>query len=234
MKKDALKAAFPYTIPVGLGYLFLGLSYGFLTASKGFSRLYPTITSIFIYAGSMEFVTIELMLSAFNLPAALMMTLLVNARHLFYGLAMLDRYKDCGKKKFYMIFSLSDETFALTSSVDPPEGIDRSRFYFWISFLDQVYRVLSTSLGGLIGSLIKFNTQGIDFVMTALFMIIFLGHWEKKEKKESALVGLLASFLCLVLFGDENFMIPAMVIIVVVFALKANFEEKKEEVYDHC
>ena len=134
MKKKAFKAAFPYTLPICVGFLFLGMSYGFMMRSKGFSFVYPLCMSFFIYAGSMEFVTANLLLSAFNPVYAFFLTLMVNARHLFYGLSMLGKYKGLGKKRFFLIFALCDETFSVVSSVEPPEDVEKGLFYFFITF----------------------------------------------------------------------------------------------------
>ena len=213
MKTNALKAAFPHTIPVFTGYLVLGISYGVLMTASGFPFWIPIVTSLAIFAGSMEFVLVNLLLSSFNLLQAFMMTILINARHLFYGLSMLDRYKGMGLKKLYLIFGLTDETFSINCSMDPPADVDRGLFYLFVTLLDHSYWFLGATLGGLFGSILHFNTEGLDFVMTAMFVVIFLEQWKKDSNHLSALIGVVLPVICLILFGADSFMIPAMIAI---------------------
>ena len=213
MKIRALKAAFPHTIPVFTGYVFLGISYGVLMTASGFPFWIPMVTSLCIFAGSMEFVLVNLLLSGFNLLQAFLMTLLINARHLFYGLAMLDKYKSMGLKKLYLIFGLTDETFSINCSVDPPQGVDRGWFCFFVTLLDHSYWFLGATLGGIFGSILHFNTEGLDFVMTAMFVVIFIEQWKKDSNHLSALIGVALPIVCLMIFGAESFMIPAMIAI---------------------
>ena len=218
----ALKAAFPLTIPVFAGYCFLGMSYGFLMKSSGFPFWYPILTSMVIFAGSMEFMTVNLLLGAFDLVQALALTLMINARHLFYGLSMLGKYAHMGKKKPYLIFGLTDETFSVNCATEPPDDVDRGWFYFLITLLDHSYWVLGATLGGIFGSLISFNTEGLDFVMTALFVVILLEHLLTTADKRSAFSGMALSLAMLILFGADGFMLPAMasILIVLTFAAK--------------
>lgn len=213
MKRQALKAAFPYTIPVLTGYLFLGISYGVLITSSGFPFWMPMLTSLTVFAGSMEFVLVNLLLDGFNLLQAFLMTLMINARHLFYGISMLDRYKGMGWKKLYLIFGLTDESFSVNCVTDPPEGVDHGWFVFFVTLLDHCYWFTGASLGGIFGSIIHFNTEGLDFVMTAMFVVIFLEQWMKEKSHLSSLLGLLMPVLCLLIFGADSFMIPAMIAI---------------------
>ena len=213
MKRRALKAAFPYTIPVMTGYLFLGISYGVLMTSSGFPFWMPMLTSTVIFAGSMEFVLVNLLLDGFDLLQAFLMTLMINARHLFYGISMLDRYRGTGWKKLYLIFGLTDESFSVNCVTDPPADVDRGWFAFFVTLLDHCYWFAGASLGGLFGSLIRFNTEGLDFVMTAMFVVIFLEQWKKEKNHTSAILGLVLPILCLILFGADRFMIPAMIAI---------------------
>lgn len=180
MKKKAFKAALPHTLPICVGFLFLGMSYGFLMKSKAFSFLYPMLMSLFIFAGSMEFVTIELLLSSFNPLYAFLLALMVNARHLFYGISMLDIYKNVGAKKAYLIFGLCDETFSVNCAVTPPPDVDKGWFMFFVTLLNHIYWVVGATLGALLGYVICFDTTGIEFVMTALFTVMFLNQWEEK------------------------------------------------------
>ena len=230
MKRKALKAAFPYTIPVMTGSLVLGISYGVLMTASGFPFWMPMITSLFIFAGSMEFVLVNLLLSGFNLLQAFLMTLMINARHLFYGISMLERYRGMGFKKLYMIFGLTDESFSVNCVTDPPEGVDRSWFMFFVTLLDHGYWFLGTTLGGIFGSLVHFNTEGLDFVMTAMFVVIFLEQWKKDRNHLSAFLGLALPIICLLIFGADSFMIPAMLAILAGLALCRKRLEKEDTV----
>ena len=219
MKRKAFKAAFPLTVPIAVGFLFLGMSYGFLMRSKGFSFVYPMLMSMFIFAGSMEFVTVDLLLSAYNPLYAFLLTLMVNARHLFYGLSMLDKYKDVGWKKFYLIYGMCDESFTINCAVTPPEGIDRGWFMFFVTLLNQLYWVSGATLGALLGYVIHFNTTGIEFVMTALFVVMFIDQWNEAKDHRSALIGVSCSLVCLPIFGSGSFILPAMALIILCFTL---------------
>ena len=220
MKKKAFRAAFPYTLPICIGFLFLGMSYGFMMRSKGFSFVYPLFMSMFIFAGSMEFVTCNLLLSAFNPIAAFFLALMVNARHLFYGLSMLEKYKNTGWKKPYLIFGMCDETFSVNCTAKIPEDVDEGWFMFFVTLLNQICWVGGATLGALLGYVIHFDTTGIEFVMTALFVVMFLNQWEEKgADHKAALTGVGASLLCLLVFGGQNFILPAMALIIVCFLL---------------
>lgn len=226
MKRKALRAAFPLTIPIAIGFLFLGMSYGFLMRSKGFSFLYPMLMSLFIFAGSMEFVTVNLLLSAFNPLYAFFLTLMVNARHLFYGISMLDKYRNTGLKKYYLIYGMCDESFTINCTVSPPKGVDKGWFMFFVTLLNHSYWVIGSTLGALLGYVIHFNTKGIEFVMTALFVVMFMNQWEETKDHRSALIGVLCSFVCLLIFGSANFILPSMALIILCFI----FARKKMEV----
>ena len=224
MKKKAFKAALPHTIPICIGFLFLGISYGFLMRSKGFSFLYPMLMSLFIFAGSMEFVTVNLLLSAFYPLYAFFLTLMVNARHLFYGISMLDKYKNTGWKKLYLIYGMCDESFTINCAVTPPPDIDKGWFMFFVTMLNQIYWVCGSTLGALLGYVIHFDTTGIEFVMTALFVVMFINQWDDAADHKPALTGLGCSLACLLLFGSDNFILPAMALIIVCFLLSRKKE----------
>ena len=219
MKVKALKAAFPYTIPVMIGYLFLGIGFGILLTGKGYPWWLSPLMALFIYAGSMQFVAIDIFSKAFNPLNALILTLTVNARHLFYGLSMLTKFKDMDQKKPYLIFALTDETYSLLCSTEPPQGIDRNWFYFFIALLDQIYWVTGCTLGSVAGSLVKFNTTGIDFVMTALFVVIMVEQWESSKNHLPVLIGIGVSAICLLLFGKDLFILPSMISILVIVTI---------------
>ena len=226
MKRRALRAAFPHTVPILTGFLFLGITYGVYMSSLGFSWIYPTMMALTIFAGSMEFVTANMLLGAFNPLQAFAMTLMVNARHLFYGLAMLDRFRGLGWKKLYLIFGMCDETFSVTCSVRAPEGVDEGWFMTFVTLLDQLYWVLGAALGGLCGTLLTLNTEGLDFVMTAMFVVIFLENWLKEENHTSSLLGLALPLVCLVLFGAQSFILPSMAaILLALTALRGRLEK---------
>lgn len=224
----ALKAAFPYTIPIFAGFWFLGLTYGIYMNVSGFSFWYPMLMSLTIFAGSVEFVAVNLLMGAFNPIQALVMTLMINARHLFYGISMLDKFKGMGLKKIYLIFGMCDETFSINYTADIPKDVDRDWFMFFVTFLNHMYWFTGSTLGGIFGSLITFNTEGLDFVMTAMFVVIFMEQWLKEKDHTSALPGLGLSVLCLLAFGSENFIIPSMLAILAVLSLLRKNLEKKE------
>ena len=217
--KKAFIAAFPHTIPIFAGFWFLGMAYGIYMNVSGFSFLYTLIMSMFIFAGSMEFVTVSLLLGAFNPLQALLLTLMINARHLFYGISMLDKYRHTGWKKPYLIFGMCDESFSINYTARIPQGIDRSWFMFFVTFLNHIYWVSGALLGCLFGSFIHFNTQGLEFVMTAMFVVIFMEQWLNENSHLSSLIGLGISVGCLVVFGAENFIIPSMLMILGVLTL---------------
>ena len=170
----ALRAAFPFTIPIMAGFLFLGMTYGVYMVQSGFRFWYPMLTSLTVFGGSLEFVIVTLLQGAFNPLQALIMTLMIQARHLFYGITMLDRYRGTGLKKLYLIFGLCDETFSVNCAADIPPHVDRGWFMFFVTLLDQFYWFTGATVGALCGMLIRFNTRGLDFSMTALFVVIFM------------------------------------------------------------
>lgn len=213
MLKKAFTTAFPYTIPIFAGFWFLGITYGIYMNVSGFSFWYPMLMSVTIFAGSIEFVTVNMLLGAFNPLQAFVMTLMINARHLFYGISMLDKFRGVGRKKFYLIFGMCDETFSINYTADIPEDVDRGWFMFFVTLLNHFYWFSGATLGGIFGSLINFNTEGLEFVMTAMFVVIFLEQWLKEKDHMSSLIGLGISILCLIAFGADNFIIPAMLAI---------------------
>lgn len=210
-KIRALRVAFPGTIPVMTGYLFLGIAFGILLNAKGYGPLWALLMSLLIYAGSMQYVAVSLLVSAFNPMAAFVMTLMVNARHLFYGLSMLDRFKNTGKLKPYLIFGLTDETFSVLCGPEPEAGVSKAWYMFWVTFLDQCYWIAGSVAGALLGTMISFNTKGLDFVLTALFVVIFTGQWQETREHRPAIIGVGVTVLCRLVFGSNSFIIPAMV-----------------------
>ena len=215
----ALRAALPKTLPIFAGFWFLGMSYGILMKVNGFSFLYPMLMALTIFGGSLEFVAASLLMGSFAPLQTLLVTLMIQARHLFYGISMLEKYKGTGWKKFYLIFGMCDESFSINYSASIPEGIDRSWFMFFVTLLNHLYWISGATLGGLIGNFITFNTEGLDFVMTAMFVVIFIEQWLKEKKHYTALIGVFASVLCLIIFGAESFIIPTMAVIFIMLAL---------------
>ncbi len=217
--RRALRAAFPYTVPILAGFLFLGVTYGMYMHALGFEAVYPMLMSLTIFAGSMEFVTADLLLGAFDPLRALMMTLAVNARHLLYGLAMLDKYRGLGRKRIYLIFGLCDESFSINCAARIPPGVDRGWFMFFVTLLNHLYWVLGATLGGVFGSVLTLDTSGLDFAMTAMFVVFFVEQWQKDRNHLSALAGLGVSAACLAAFGPDGFVIPSMLAILCVLTL---------------
>ena len=209
----SFKAAFPCTIPILAGFLFLGMAYGIYMNVSGFSFVYPMIMAAVIFGGSLELLAAQMLLSPFAPLQVLMVSLMIQARHLFYGISMLDKFKDMGWKKFYLIYGMCDETFSINCTAEIPGDCDRGWFYFFVTLLNQLYWVGGATLGGLLGNLITFDTKGLDFVMTAMFIVIFLEQWLKEKHHFSEWAGLASSAACLLIFGKDNFMIPAMICI---------------------
>lgn len=229
MKQKALKAAFPHTIPILTGYLFLGMAYGFLMHIKGFGVGLTALTSAVVFAGAMQYAGVTLLTSAFHPLYALLLTLIINARHIFYGIAMLEKYKDAGKLKPFLIFGLVDETFSINCANQPPEGVDRKWFYFFVTLLNYIYWLASSIAGNVIGNFITFKIEGVEFVLTALFVVIFIDQWTENKKHGAALTGLLCSAACLIIFGSEHFLIPAMILIVLTLTIFKKHIEKETQ-----
>ena len=201
------------------GFLFLGASYGIYMRVSGFSFVYPMLMALTIFGGSLEFVAVTMLLGSFAPLQTLVMTLLIQARHIFYGISMLEKYKNTGLKKLYLIFGMCDESFSINCSADIPEDVDKGWFMFFVTLLNQSYWVFGATMGGLLGSLIPFNTDGIEFVMTAMFVVIFLEQWLKEKQHYSSLIGVLTSAACLIIFGADSFMLPTMVCILCLLSL---------------
>ncbi len=217
MDKKTIGAALRASLPVMAGYIVLGMGFGVLLADKGYSWLWALLMSATIYAGSMQYAALDLISGGASLITCGLMTLMINARHFFYGLSMLDKYQDAGKKKPYLIFALTDETYSLVCS-PAPEGANATDYYFWVSLLDQLYWILGSVLGGLLGPILPFDSTGMDFAMTALFVVIFVEQWQSAKNHVPALLGLGISLACLLLLGPTNFVIPSMILITLALA----------------
>lgn len=213
--KKTIKYAFIQSVPVMAGYIVLGIGFGILLADKGYSAWWAVLMSLTIYAGSLQYVGVNLLTSGAGLLSTALISLMVNARHLFYGISMLKPYEKTGIKKGYLIFALTDETYSLVCGQrEYPEGVEEKNYFFWVSLLDQCYWIIGSLIGGLIGNTLEFNSAGIDFSMTALFVIIFVEQWEKAKNHIPAITGLVVSVVCLLIFGAEQFLIPSMIGIV--------------------
>ncbi len=224
--KRVLKQALISTLPVLTGYLVLGFGFGIILKANGFSILLAAAMSLFIYAGSMQYAAIGLLTGGASLITAALTTLAVNARHIFYGISMIDRYKSAGLKKPYLIFALTDETYSLVCHDNPDiSESERINYCFFVSLLDHIYWVSGTLLGAVAGTIIKFNSAGLDFALTALFITIFLEQWLTSKKHSPALIGLLVSVASLVLFGADKFLIPAMLIIALLLCISKEGKE---------
>lgn len=227
MKKKAIRTAFLDTIPVMTGYVFLGFGFGILLHQSGYGALWCLAMSLFIYAGSMQYMAVSLLSGGAGLLTAALTTFVVNARHLFYGISMLDKYKGTGLKKLYLIFGMCDESFSINYTAKIPENVDKGWFMLFITLLNQLYWVTGSTLGGIFGSFLHFNTEGLDFVMTAMFVVIFLEQWLKDKDHISSCLGLALPLLCLILFGADHFLLPAMAALLAVLSLMRPFLEPR-------
>lgn len=213
MQKNAARAAFLDTVPVMTGYVFLGFGFGIVMHQSGYGALWSIAMSLLIYAGSMQYVAVGLLTGGAGFLTTALTTIVVNARHLFYGISMVEGYKGAGKKKPYMIFALTDETYSLVSRKQLPEGISHHRYCFLVSLFDHCYWVGGTALGALAGNLLPINFTGIEFVLTALFVTIFVEQWLSTKQHLPAVIGVAATAACLLIFGKNVFLIPSMALI---------------------
>ncbi|TLD97298.1 branched-chain amino acid ABC transporter permease [Helicobacter jaachi] len=208
----ALKDAFPHTIPIMLGYIFMGMAFGILLQKEaGYGALWALMMSIIIYGGATQFISVGLIAGGVGLWESFVIVSMINARQIFYSISMLEHFKQMGKLRYYMIYSLTDETLALLNLKTPKQGINKSYFEFFISFLNQIYWIVGCVLGALVGSSVDFNPQGLDFMMGAIFIVIFIEQWRKKSMRKSALIGIGVSLICLYIFGAQHFLIPSLI-----------------------
>ena len=210
-KQSAFRAAFPKTLPIMAGYVVLGFGFGLLLQSKGYHFLWAVLMSLTVYGGSLQFVAVDLISAGAGLLHTALMSLIIQARHLLYGISMLKHYRKVGRKKPYLIFALTDETYSLVCSGEVPDGVEKGAYYLWISLLNQCYWVIGSALGGLFGQVVHINTTGVEFAMTALFVVVLTDNLLKKESRLPALIGLGVAFVCLLVFGAGNFLIPSMI-----------------------
>ena len=229
VRREDIRKAFIASVPVMAGYIVLGAGFGIVLETTGLGLIWAVAMSVFIYAGSMQYVAIELITGGASLITTALTTLMVNARHLFYGISMVDKYKGAGKKKPYLIFALTDETYSLVCSDESVKDVNNKYlYYFTVSLLNQIYWITGTVIGSLSGRMINFSTEGIDFALTALFVTIFTEQWISEKNHGPAIAGLASSILCLVVFGKDNFLIPAMCCIVAVLGFMRKMQGKAE------
>lgn len=226
--KHAFRKAFPYTIPVLTGYLFIGIAFGVMYAEKGYSFLWAILMSLLVYAGSGQYLAVNFFTPGISFVQVIFMTLMVNIRHIFYGISLLDKFNQMGKKRWYMIFGLTDETYSLLCTTKIPEGVEEEKFLFAISIMNQSYWVIGSAIGGLAGSFLPFNSEGIDFAMTALFVVIFVEQWMDAKNRIPETIGVAAAFLCLQIFGADSFVLPSMLLIIMIlFAGRRKLDGKE-------
>ena len=233
MDRKTLAAAFPATVPVLMGYLAIGMAFGLMLQTAGYGVGWALLMSLTIYAGSGQYLGVSLLATGAHLSQVAFLTLMINFRHLVYGLSMLEKFRGMGLLKFYMIFSLTDETYALLSAAKVPQGVDEHRYYFAVAMLDHSYWIAGSVLGSVLGSALGFDTTGVDFAMTALFLVIAVGQWKKAGSHLPALLGGGATLLSLLVVGAEDMLLPALgMIIILLTVLRRRLEEvpeKKEE-----
>lgn len=219
MNKKAFRVAFLDTIPVLTGYLFLGMGFGILLSESGYNVLWAFFMALFIFAGSGQYLAVSLLAGGSSLISTAIATFLVNARHIFYGISLIDTYKGAGKKKPYMIFALTDETYSLVTQNQPPAGMSRHKYCFLVSVLDHIYWICGCVLGSLAGALLPISFEGVEFVLTALFVTMFVEQWLSSKNHLPPLIGVASTLLCLVLFGRDIFLIPSMALIAVLLTV---------------
>lgn len=212
--KNAFKKAFPYTIPVLTGYLFIGTAFGVMYAEKGYSFLWAILMSIMVYAGSGQYLAVNFFTPGISFVQVIFLTFMVNVRHIFYGISLLERFNKIGKSRWYMIFALTDETYSLLCTTKTPKGVDEAKFLFAISVLDHSYWVIGSAIGAIAGTLLPINSEGIEFAMTALFVVIFIEQWMEKKNRIPEMIGVVTAIGGLLLFGADNFVLPTMLAIV--------------------
>ena len=225
LKNRTIRQAFFKSIPVLAGYVVLGIGFGILMRDAGYGVLWTAAMSLFIYAGSLQYVGVGLLTGGASVLTSAITSLMVNARHLFYSISMIDKYKDAGQYKPYMIFALTDETYSLLCDGMTPSGVDTNQYRFLVSIFNHSYWVTGSVIGSLLGAVLPFSTEGIEFSMTALFVAAFTEQWLTTKDHVPALTGLICTLLCLIVFGKDNFLIPAMLLITLVLTLLRGREE---------
>lgn len=226
--KKAFRKAFPYTIPVLTGYLFIGIAFGVMYAEKGYSFLWAILMSVLVYAGSGQYLAVNFFVPGISFVQVIFLTFMVNIRHIFYGISLLEKFNKIGLKRWYMIFALTDETYSLLCTTNVPEDVDESKFLFAISVMDHFYWVLGSAIGAIAGTVLPINSEGIDFAMTALFVVIFIEQWMDKKNRIPEIIGVVVAIAALILFGANNFVLPAMLAIVALLFVGRKKLDKEE------
>lgn len=219
MKKQAMKQVFKDTLPVLTGYLFLGAGFGILLRETGYGIGWAFFMSLFMFAGSGQYLAVSLLAGQAHLISTAIATLLVNARHLFYGISLVDDYKNAGPRKNYMIFGLTDETYSLVTQNQPPEGMSRHAYCFWVTLCDHIYWICGCVLGNVLGATLPISFEGVEFVLTALFVTMFVEQWLSNTNHRPAVIGVMSTILCLLIFGKEIFLIPSMTLIALLLVI---------------
>ncbi len=224
----ALKTSFKYSLPVLFGYIPLGFAFGIMLAAKGYGPEWAFFMSVFIFSGTGQYLIVSLLAVKAEIPYVILITFLLHFRYFFYGLSMIDRYHKIGKTKWYLIFGLTDETYAILSTEKPPEEISRAAFYTAVTFLNHCYWIIGSVLGAVAGSLLPINTKGIDFVMTALFSVLVVEQWKAHKNHLPALIGFVLPIISLVILGSEHFLIPALLAVsITLMCLRPKFEKEE-------
>ena len=225
--KQAFKKAFPYTVPVLTGYLFIGIAFGVMYAEKGYSFLWAILMSVMVYAGSGQYLAVNFFVPGISFLQVIFLTFMVNVRHIFYGVSLLDKFNRVGKKRWYMIFALTDETYSLLCTTKIPKGVEEDKFLFAISVLDHGYWVLGSAIGAIAGTLLPISSEGIEFAMTALFVVIFIEQWMDKRNRIPEIIGVVTAIVALLIFGPDSFVLPAMLAIVALLFIGRKTLEKE-------
>ena len=228
--KQAFKKAFPYTIPVLTGYLFIGIAFGVMSAEKGYSFLWAILMSVLVYAGSGQYLAVNFFVPGISFVQVIFLTFMVNVRHIFYGLSLVERFNKIGKSRWYMIFALTDETYSLLCTTKVPEGVDESKFLLAISILDHFYWVLGSAIGAIAGTVLPISSEGIDFAMTALFVVIFIEQWMEKKNRIPEIIGVSMAIVSLLIFGAESFVLPAMLAIIALLFIGRKKLDREESI----
>lgn len=227
--KQDIRRALKATFPVFSGYIVLGFGFGIVLHSKGFGVLWALCMSLFIYAGSMQYIAIDLLSGGASVITMAITTVLVNARHLFYGISMIDKYKGAGKMKPYLIFALTDETYSLVCTEDEDNS---HRYHLLVSLFNHIYWVSGSVIGAAVGSAFNFAPKGIDFALTALFVTVFVEQWLSSKDHTAAITGVLSSVICLIIFGADSFLIPAMLVITLSLTVLRFIRQRKGDKND--
>lgn len=227
--KQAFKKAFPYTIPVLTGYLFIGIAFGVMYAEIGYSFLWAILMSVLVYAGSGQYLAVNFFVPGVSFLQVVFLTFMVNVRHIFYGISLLERFQKVGKKRWYMIFGLTDETYSLLCTTKIPKDVDESKFLFAISVLDHSYWILGSAIGAIAGTLLPISSEGIEFAMTALFVVIFIEQWMEQKNRIPEMIGVMMAVMCLLIFGADHFVLPTMLGIIVFLFVGRKKLDKEDE-----